>query len=905
MEQEYDHTPEKSKRPEKPRWEPTSASTPSLRFPRPQGNRHLANWISNSSPDIMSPSNSSDDGNLGESSYELINSTDGESQDDRMTESISSLDYPRTDDVESLNGSDNDHGYQTDSDEDAEQHSSSSIRYADQALQKPSTPPPAADLQLRPAAAQSTAPPNFIEFSEGEVDPAGPIFLDKISVKHTIREFDEAETATILQGIPAAEAPERLVATIRQTMSLGYLSSKEPLRVLYVGNPVARMDIIYKISSAICASGSNDGTGKTVNQSTEGVFNIFPISDFGSSNLPDVHLLESSGRQIRVEDCTSAEETVIGGGSFPGDTVYSLTVDREKTYQSLFTPSGSAIQPKWDAIPHIAVFFCAETDDAHARETRRVARQFMNRHGVPSIVVSNNQQFFTPHSEEPLVDAADQHAVHLCLESGDSDRPAFSKRLPIDLVSFLNIDARQMNRHLTYLTGLAELRDLAQSEQTITVGSQHYGNQATEELQDSACKPPPTIFHATRSLVCDYIEQYPQLLSASLIFTAIASVLVAVALASTQLLSPIQSLGPSTVSPGNVPAASSAVSTAAQAATTTTIKINVTSTRTVKAHSSEASASTLASALSFAGFLSDKASSALSDSQPRTDTYSVEIYSDNEILVRIPTSRKTAWLAKGAIDVDVYRGSESVKTKLSSADEGILVEINKKDAYGVLNVSVVTTRRPKINETFEVDFGRQALTEAFDTGLRVVQAVLDDVARSVNEGGNMLSPLAIAAQGIREDATRAISSLEEASRAAHGSCDRLVRQSITQVKRSLDPNHVTELLKRVRGGDSYRFISTEELREEINFSIYKAQVASKLWWLKLQGRAQEHADYEQKATRFLRDKYEDLTRNRETRSQNSRPNDCDSCKKRRSRKGCCSQAKSSAGERIWKKMITG
>ncbi|KPM35835.1 hypothetical protein AK830_g10733 [Neonectria ditissima] len=93
-----------------------SASEPSLRFPRPQGNRHLANWISSSDPDIMRVTTTEDTG-LSESTYELITGTDTESQDDNYTESISesvgSLDFHRPDDVHSL--ADTEHTYDDES----------------------------------------------------------------------------------------------------------------------------------------------------------------------------------------------------------------------------------------------------------------------------------------------------------------------------------------------------------------------------------------------------------------------------------------------------------------------------------------------------------------------------------------------------------------------------------------------------------------------------------------------------------------------------------------------------------------------------------------------------------------------------------------------------------------------
>lgn len=89
-----------------------SFSEPSLRFPRPKVDKRLANWITSSDPDIMRMTTvpGEDSNSLAGSTYELITgadddtwSQDGRDQDhDLISESVSSLDAQRTDDVHSL-----------------------------------------------------------------------------------------------------------------------------------------------------------------------------------------------------------------------------------------------------------------------------------------------------------------------------------------------------------------------------------------------------------------------------------------------------------------------------------------------------------------------------------------------------------------------------------------------------------------------------------------------------------------------------------------------------------------------------------------------------------------------------------------------------------------------------------
>ncbi|KLU89064.1 hypothetical protein MAPG_08041 [Magnaporthiopsis poae ATCC 64411] len=86
---------------------PASASVPSLRFPKPQGSQRLANWISSSSPDIMSQPVSGlavDDDAMAE--FEMIN-TDGETESIGSSVDLVAERLARPDDMVSLASTDN------------------------------------------------------------------------------------------------------------------------------------------------------------------------------------------------------------------------------------------------------------------------------------------------------------------------------------------------------------------------------------------------------------------------------------------------------------------------------------------------------------------------------------------------------------------------------------------------------------------------------------------------------------------------------------------------------------------------------------------------------------------------------------------------------------------------------
>ncbi|KAK4044658.1 hypothetical protein C8A01DRAFT_42566 [Parachaetomium inaequale] len=821
-----------------PRPEQLSFSVPALRFPRPEGSQLLANWVSNSAPDIRQPSTMLGSGNEADSAYDFI--TDTESQDDRLTESTCSLTAPRPEDVHSLDGSVDQ--YHTDSDEESDQSShASSIRYADQVLQNPSTQLPTGSLEHGSSAEGSGVVVGSIQFQESGVDD--PVLVETIPAIHAIREFSEEESSAIAQDLAKPNPPRRLAATIRQTMSQSYLSTQEPLRVLYVGRPEAQRSIVLKICSAIWASPhSNDQD--YFSRHREGVYNIVPISSFGPA--PELDLMEASQYQIKVEHCTSAVETGHQGGSSLGDGSYTITIEQDKSYRSFSSPSGSVVEPKWD-LPHIAVFYCSERDDVDADTTKHCAWSFMQRHGVPSIFIADQQNFRDARWGEYI----DEHTVHVCLESRDSERPTAPQRFPIDYASFADIDARQMNRNLAYLTGLSETED-----------SVLEGSQTNAAMPD----PEPEVWAALNKSKRawrrpagreEFWRWFWAVLPMVLLLTGPFFLHPMIDWLSGGLSNfhPLSSTGvcvSSPTYPGFTTGRSSSVATS-----TKTVVINVTSTKTVQVSETQPSTSTLASALSFAGFLSDKPSAVPADTEaknkkptnPTKMVCSVRVFSPTEVLVAIPSRNKAVWLAQGAIDIAVRRNDDPIKTKISSVDEGVLVELERKDAHGVLNVTVVTTRRPKINETFQIDFGKSTVAEvaeALEEGLHMLQDAIKklpwtDGALQFFENARRLP------QDVRKLPREAVSALEHASEAVRDHAAGTVKRAKENAREHLDRQ-----LK-----------SAETIRKEVDLSVLQAQIASRLWWLKVQGRTEEYTEYERNASRLLKMKHEELLNSRE------------------------------------------
>lgn len=802
-----------------------------------------------------------EDSGLSESSFELIpRDTDENSQDDRTDTLSDSLyeqeRFPHPDEVQAFNGLDDAStglasSMASDSEPDeAEDDESLSVAFLPN-LRTPFTQ----SSVLRP-----------IEFREPEdVD----IHIDKISVKHTIKEFNEDEAAQVVEtfdlddSLVVDEVPRRLSATIRQTMSQRCLSTKEAFRVLYVGDEAVKGEIILKISRAITCSSSNDyNENKTLCRNTEGVYNIVPVT-FGPSMDRDVELMEASGFQIKVDTCLNAEEIPIQGGYFREDIVYSLTVDGGnggKKYKSVPAggPEGFRVQPFW-ILPHIVVVYCSEDDDEHTQKIQEATRAFCKRHAVPTLYISDHPAFMSPVAKRWL-DCTHEHAVHLSLQSRELKT---EHRFPIDLTSFLNIDNRQMNQNLAYLTGLEEAPPAA-DEKSKVVSSQKprvFGDKRWNAYVQKGKQ------HFAAS---NYNERfYPILLFTWLtVLSTLLGILITATMPSTDSISTEHLTG---VSMSHVPSMLHNTPSAA----TATITVRHTSTKTVRVATLETP--------SFGGFLSDIAHT-VSSEMPKSTACSVQIYSSTEILIKIPAGTKESWLAKGAIDIDVFRGGNLIPSRLSTVDEGILVQIPFKESHGVLNVSIVTTRKPKINETVAINFGTPRIYEildaaksAFHSAAQKVGSTADEAFKSMEE--NYASFFTSADEQFKDRAASWWDAIQGTSKTAHAYSAQIAQDTYDKVKDAMHMdgagfnfnNDVTTLLKDAQQKFQDQLHRAEDVREDAELALLKAQINSKLWWLKVQGKNDEYEDYERLARNFMVNKHAQILKDRKVRDSTRCP----------------------------------
>lgn len=772
-------------------------------------------------------------------------------------------------------------------------------------------------------AASFSLPAHSIEFNEPE---DADVHIDKISVKHTVKEFSEEEAAELFPRVGIDQVPTRVSATIRQTMSQKCLSTHEALRVLYIGDEALKGEIILKISRAItCSSSADYNENKALRRNTEGVYNIVPVT-FGAVKDRDVELMEASGFQIKVDTCLDAEKIPIDSRYFRHDIIYTLTVDGEnggKKYKSVPAggPEGARVQPAWD-LPHVAIIYCSEDDDEELQRMQKTICEFCRRHTIPTLFISDHPAFASPIASR-WINFTDEHAVCLSLESRGW---LVEHRFPIDLISFLNIDNRQMNQNLAYLTGLQEPAPGADGK---TQDFLSLARSLHERWLDLLGGDVRDLRHNVYMLG----QAYARLLGAivwpwrtSFPFYSMGIVFLFLPLLLRMLQGPL--FAPSDISV-LVGSSAPSVSTAA----TSTVTVSHVSTKTVSIGSTETP--------SIGGTLSEIDDEvAAGVSRPVV----VQLNNEEEILVKF-YGNKGIRLANAGISAHVFRDDALIPSELSVASGGLVVEIPDKEKRGMVNVTIMATRKPEFNETFAVDFGLpfwHFIGKAGGLLQNAVQRLGESADQPVKTSEkDHASVLASAEEQIKDTAASWFDSIRDASKAAevrdpayenikragrgiHGfgawieawaenyrvGLDGTVKswyrslwgvgkagqdkmekmkfagkaaqayssqkagETVSWVKDSIGPEGVATVLKNAQRAVHHQLRHVEEVRYDGKLAILKAQIASRLWWLKVRGRTDEYEEYELRARAFMIQKHAEAVKTRRAREAEAATTKC-------------------------------
>ncbi|CCU81707.1 hypothetical protein BGHDH14_bgh01930 [Blumeria hordei DH14] len=822
---------------------PTLDSSTSLRFPAPDADVRVSTWVQSLTTKAMASSDyPAEDGTLGDSSYEFVD-TDEESRDDNATESIASTDFGRPDDITSLAGTEC-------SGEDSEEEVSHEENCS---------------ILLNKTVDEAFNTPTLGRSSHGVVDKVNrvlpqPIEFDEplatnpqaVCVKHTVADLNEDQTVAALRGALIENSPKRITVTIRQTMTKRGLSTKVPLRILYIGSHSAMQEIIHKIASSVTAVIDSKARAQNFQSTTSQLYNVVPISAFGSEKTPEIELMHSSGYQIKVENCRLAQSFKHDDSPGKPEDI-KLFLDDQFVCQSIQSDDGSfTVHPHWE-LPHVAIFYCSENESAEKKRTRLIARKFMNRHHIPSIVITHKQIF-----DRTRCFSLDPHSIHMCLESKDSTKSGSTihQRLPIDLVSFLNIDARQMNRNLAYITGLYDPLDSSDP----TIPSIKSNQDASRE--NSAFRDDTSIL---REKIKSDRKNFLSRINAVLIGVFCLSLATVILLIATlnyrNTQFPTISINSRTLSLSSLLRSSNGPNYWTPIASIIPPNPKFKASQNSNIDLEDKSFGSKIQKLIYKRQSSQTKFCLDTSTKSKSSVCTAEVYGDKEILIRIPSQSKRGILNKETISVKITRDGSIVETEQAySSEEGVVLLLSEKEAFGVIKVIIKTSNRPKVEQSFILDF--RSYTQRFGRGFKarlynfmsgsswIDRDLFEDFYREIKQilrGTSNKFRCLFRSRNQRNEFSgtesyikRTFSYFAKKSNSL-GKCRKF----------RLLPRVVRKLLWRIKLFNR-RILMAPVLRKPLDSNILSAQVRSKILWLNLQGKSKEASQYRERAASALR-----------------------------------------------------
>ena len=675
-----------------------------LKFPTIAVNGTPADWASHSQIVNMTSAHdeSGDDttSSLGDSSYDFVddrsNITTDDEEQDAMTESTTSS-----------NGN---------AFEPVHPHTPSSGQSdpVDRSAQSPTLP----DIGQQGKSSESEAPagnPRSNPQEEHDLQSHlehGPIEFDEPSVinlkssrftevSHTLEIIDRQNRLDGYYHELLHHLQGHLAVTVRQTMTCHSFTPKDgQYKVMYVGDSGAREPIIEKIGAAL-ASTLNYSTSDS-ERVRSSKFNIVPISAFGGESSPEVILIDSSGLELTVEDCVHASFT----RKETGNDSLRLELSNQTIINSSWNGSNFAVSKNW-RLPDVAIFFLPDNDNAVMKRTRQFARSFMSRHKVLSIIISQSPTWETSPTE-PLT--LDYLTPHICLESRKSNliHAPIIRRFPVDLPTFLNIDAGQMNRNLACLAAAPGSSKSKSNPDLLAHGESKSQAISNSWFLREALEP---WISAVQKDGLRALSRYEYIgLSAfiSIFLLGILlcgfglSVLLGASRVSTSRVFPSQT---------NIPSRFGTSKTMSTPMSTVPLSLPSSSSapRPPSWASTQVSPSkSLSINTDLASFLLD----AYTLAPNKSEHFKVHVLGDCHIVLRPPH-----WFNKlkksPKLLFKILRDQIELEHHTTTLFDGVYaVQIPREHAYGVLNLEVWTQSKPIVNENFEVDFGSSWLKVA-------------------------------------------------------------------------------------------------------------------------------------------------------------------------------------------------
>ena len=529
-------------------------------------------------------------------------------------------------------------------------------------------------------------PDEPVEFEEPSViDVRNP----GVEVSCTVRVIEGRDQGTgklqdVLYNLPEGT----FNVTIRQAMTTQSIDLKgEPYKLLIMGDASMKDPVIQKIGTALAAHASSSPPASGDALPTK--YSIIPVTAFEDSSHPDVILIGSSGLEMSVEECTSADAVAVR------DLKYGLKLSLSKGNMAFSSWAGSDYRVEGFTLPDLAIFCTSDNEWSEAKHSRKLAHTFMNRHNIPSLIIQKKATW-----DRAFLDVATDSwgykiplnhlTPHICLERRNASQyNSVARRYPIDLATFLSIDAGQLNRNLACLAMSKRLNEPDANQNT--KGQSYdlnlwYSNAAE-------------IFRKIKHQICT--EDY---MSHVMLFTFVATILLLVVLDFIFPMTPTEQMS------------SAALNSTATIVTSSTTMAELSLSNAATMIGSPASSASSQLPLSIPSSSNTDIASILMDAynigSNKSDKVMVQVLGDRHIIINAPRwSRKARKVSEPLFRVS--RQNQTIEHVLSPLGDGVYaLQISHEEAVGTVNVSMKSNMKGFVPEELEVDFGPRWLNIA-------------------------------------------------------------------------------------------------------------------------------------------------------------------------------------------------
>ena len=527
------------------------------------------------------------------------------------------------------------------------------------------------NLTTRPAFRQ---PSESIEFIEPEKWPE----IERVELKHTIRIFEE-EAASEMKNRLRNPSDCILMATVQQTMTKQGLDLDKPFRVLYVGHPDFRNIILDKIGDVLVSSSS---AGSQTSSAESSRYHVVPTS-FGAGAVPNFAELLPIHVQLVVDECVEA--TAAPDLNHP--SALHLAFKNRPSCHSWW--NGTEFRVSSDSewtLPDMAIFFVSHRDDPAAVQTRSLAHTFLERHGIPAMMISEEPLW--KHAGESV--PVNHNSLHMCLESRDprTGDTMVIKRYPIDLKTFESITPSQLNRNL------ASLMDLY-PKKAVKVTAEPPSSISGYSFIDPE-KYPYSLIPPSYTTKAREVAPLLRLLTLTLVSAIVLSLGYAAVKAVVILLA--QWVAGSSLS--------NALSSTTPALPTNTLSPDgIRHTSITTRQSGHLDVVPNKSVGCVVGKQATGFTIPTSNYSETPDAFEIHVVGDCHVVIKPPrnfaSSRK-----QPRFNVSVRRFDKALPHELSRLFEGVYtMRLDREHAYGLVNVTVTAKSNPSLNQTSTVDFG--------------------------------------------------------------------------------------------------------------------------------------------------------------------------------------------------------